>query len=240
MAGGRTIDKRGHDAIHGIMKSAQRQGTTIWGIALALLLMATTLWWVFGPGPIGEARRDRADKSAYARWTARPPAAARPALEAYLRAEGVAGLVPMEQLLRSDVRWRKCKGQPFTVPPRALWPHIVPTLRVLRDDVIPAIGAVRVVSSYRSAADNPCLGGAKASRHLGFAALDMEPVAPLSRIELVRRLCALHARHGSAKAIGLGIYHARRFHIDTDGYRRWGHDYHTATSPCLAAVHKIR
>jgi hypothetical protein len=86
---------------------------------------------------------------------------------------------------------------------------------------------------------NPCLGGARASKHLAFAALDMEPAQPLSRSDLIARLCPLHARRGPARAMGLGIYGGTRFHIDTSGFRRWGADYRAASSPCLAAVHKI-
>ena len=38
--------------------------------------------------------------------------------------------------------------------------------------------------------------------------------------------------------IPLGFYQGMRFHIDTNGFRRWGSDYHTATSPCVALEQK--
>ena len=157
------------------------------------------------------------------------------AIETYFRKEGVADTLPLADILRSDARWRRCKAaQPFAVPPRKLWPAMVPTLRYIQRELVPVTGPVRVVSGYRDPAANACFKGATASRHLRFAALDLEPVKPLSRDDLIAKLCPLHARTGARFDVGLGIYVGKRFHIDTAGYRRWGADYHAASSPCLA------
>lgn len=173
------------------------------------------------------------DDDLFAGWRAGKAKGEVVAIEAYLAREGVGGVLPLGDILRSDARWRRCAGaDPFAVPPRALWHEMVPTLRYIRDEVVPAVGPVRVVSGYRDPAANICFRGEKASKHLRFAALDLMPQAKLDRAALVAKLCPLHVRTGTAKRVGLGIYAATRFHIDTAGFRRWGADYHGASSPC--------
>jgi hypothetical protein len=155
------------------------------------------------------------------------------AIEAYLDREGVGDILPLAEILRSDARWRRCpKVEPFAVAPRAMWAAIVPTLRYIRDEVVPAVGPVRVVSGYRDPVANICFRGARASRHRHFAALDLEPEDKVDRATLIAKLCPLHVRTGAAKRVGLGIYAKTRFHIDTAGFRRWGGDYRASSSPC--------
>lgn len=173
------------------------------------------------------------DDDLFASWRAGKAKDEIAAIEAYFAREGVADVLPLGDILRSDARWRRCaSAQPFAVPPRSMWPALVPTLRYIRDEVVPAVGPVRVVSGYRDQAANSCFKGAKASKHLAFAALDLMPTNGLDRAALIAKLCPLHARTGTAKRVGLGIYAATRFHIDTAGFRRWGADYHGASSPC--------
>lgn len=191
--------------------------------ALLLLFVATPIRHHFAPR----------DADLFAEWRSGAVRADVAAIEAYLEREGVGDVLPIADILRSDARWRRCVAlEPFVVPPRHLWPAMVPTLRYVRDHVVPAVGPVRVVSGYRDPVANGCFRGAKASRHLRFAALDLMPERSLQREELIGALCPLHARTGSRFAIGLGIYNVTRFHIDTAGYRRWGADYRGATSPC--------
>lgn len=191
--------------------------------ALLLLFVATPIRHHFVPH----------DADLFAKWRGGAAKADVTAIEAYLTGEGVGDVLPIADILRSDARWRRCEAaEPFAVPPRRLWPAMVPTLRYVRDHVVPAVGPVRVVSGYRDPAANICFKGASASRHLRFAALDLMPERPLQREELIAALCPLHARTGSRFAVGLGIYNVTRFHIDTAGYRRWGADYRGATSPC--------
>ncbi|HMO73996.1 MAG TPA: D-Ala-D-Ala carboxypeptidase family metallohydrolase [Sphingopyxis sp.] len=174
------------------------------------------------------------DDELFTAWRAGAAGADVAAIEAYLAREGVGDVLPLADILRSDARWRTCpEAQPFAVPPRKLWPAMVPTLRYVRDHVVPAVGPVRVVSGYRDPVANVCFKGAKASRHLRFAALDLMPVRRLGRAELIATLCPLHTRTGARDKVGLGIYTVTRFHIDTAGYRRWGADYRGASSPCL-------
>jgi hypothetical protein len=182
--------------------------------------------------------RPVATEQEFQRWTARDGARA----EAFARfrqmleREGVGDVVPAYDLWIVDRLRAECVRQPFTAPPEAEWSAIIPTLRFLRDYVEPAVGEVRVVSAYRDQAFNQCVGGAPASAHRGFVAVDLVPVAPdLTREDLIEVLCALHELEGQSHSAGLGIYSGRRFHIDTRSYRGWGADHHAATFPCWAA-----
>src|SRR5690606_27330505 len=69
---------------------------------------------------------------------------------------------------------------------------------------------------------NECARGSRGSAHLDFFALDLVPVQAITRGDLMRRLCAMHARAGRRHDIGLGFYAFTRFHIDTRSFRRWG------------------
>lgn len=202
--------------------------------ALLLGLAGAAIWLLLtrAVAPIaGVAPQEDADL--FAAWRLGAAKDDIAAIEVYFRKEGVADVLPLADILRSDARWRSCKAaQPFAVPPRQLWPAMVPTLRYIRNELVPVTGPVRIVSGYRDPIANACSKGASASKHLHFAALDLTPVKPLSRAELIAKLCSLHARTGERFAVGLGIYKVTRFHIDTARFRRWGADYHAASSPC--------
>lgn len=142
-------------------------------------------------------------------------------LESYLQQHGVSGVVPTEHLLRQGTAWRKTKKAPFFMPPKNLWPNIIPTLRVIRDLVIPAIGEVEVVSAYRTPDYNSVAGGIPESKHLLFAAVDLIPKRQITRTTEHTILKNLWVEHGEAHALGLGLYSRLRFHIDTAGYRTW-------------------
>ena len=113
---------------------------------------------------------------------------------------------------------------------------MAPTLEAIRDEVIPIIGQVEAMSVFRATGINGCIGGAKSSYHMRFYAIDMRPTVNMSRKEMVSKLCNLHKRKGVALKMGLGIYRGTRFHIDTAGFRTWGHDHKAATSPCRSIV----
>ncbi len=157
-------------------------------------------------------------------------------LQQFLIAEKVADVIPLDQLLRSDTQWLRCGAEPFAIPPNDKWPDMAPTLRLIRDEIQPLLGPVEAVSAFRSPDINRCIKGASRSFHLEFRAIDMRPTKGVPRDELIEKLCALHARKGKALNMGLGIYKGTRFHIDTAGYRRWGHDHHAISSPCASFV----
>lgn len=166
------------------------------------------------------------DEPGYRNWFSASPAhgVAVRAFNAYLATYRVAGIVPTWQLLRTATSWQRCGGAPFEVPPVGEWPNIVQTLRYVNDYVVPAVGPVEPVSAYRNPALNVCAGGAAESAHKHYSAIDLVPLRPTSREELMRTLCRAHARRGDDYQVGLGFYAFLRFHVDTTRFRRWGTD----------------
>ena len=172
------------------------------------------------------------DEPGYRSWYLAMPSRAVQvkAFNAYLATYEVSGILPTWQLFRTATSWEECGGQPFEIPPTSEWPHIVQTLRYVHDYVVPAIGPVEAVSVYRNPALNGCAGGAPESAHKHYSAIDMVPLRPTTREELMKTLCTMHARRGPDYQVGLGFYAFLRFHVDTTNYRRWNMD------PAVAAV----
>ncbi|MEM9309837.1 MAG: D-Ala-D-Ala carboxypeptidase family metallohydrolase [Pseudomonadota bacterium] len=140
----------------------------------------------------------------------------------------------------ADYVWR-CDSEHFVFPPDEKWDAIIPTLRLVRDEVIPVIGEVEVASAYRGEAVNECVGGAKRSQHRRFTALDLVPLDATDKREHFTRLCRMHEGLSAQSRMGLGAYFepnnpaknkTGRFHIDSGGYRRWGYDYTSKSDPC--------
>jgi hypothetical protein len=157
--------------------------------------------------------------------------------EATLRTADVSDVVPPYDLWMMDRLRQSCTRALFVEPPEESWTNILATLRFIRDQVEPAIGEVRVVSAYRDETFNVCVGGAPASAHRGFYAVDVIPMdRRITRATLIDRLCRIHEREGPSREVGLGIYRARRFHIDTRSYRGWGHDHRGVSFPCTNAA----
>lgn len=154
----------------------------------------------------------------------------------YLVANQVGGILPTWQLLRTATSWKDCGQQPFEVPPADEWPHMVQTLRYVRDYVVPALGPVEPVSVYRNPALNVCAGGAPESAHKLDSAIDLVPLRPIDRVTMMRTLCGVHSEHGAAYNAGLGFYAYLRFHVDSTKYRRWNMDPAVAAE-CPPIVH---
>ncbi|WP_226664377.1 D-Ala-D-Ala carboxypeptidase family metallohydrolase [Microbulbifer aggregans] len=142
-------------------------------------------------------------------------------LTRFLEDAGVADATAPENLLRQGSDWLDINESPFALPPRDYWNNILPTLRLIRDELIPAIGPVDVVSAFRTDHYNSKAGGSKGSKHKTFCGLDLVPRSNISRKELIEELRALQARLGPESRMGLGIYSGIRFHIDTCGFRSW-------------------
>src|SRR5688572_16584609 len=134
---------------------------------IALFLLTMTM---AGPATAQVPRFDPAaeyitvgqDEPGYRRWVA--AASWRPmyvrAFHNYLVANGVAGVAPTWQLLRTATAWRDCGAEPFEVPPTSEWANIVATLNYIGSYIVPAMGPVEPVSVYRNPALNACAGGA--------------------------------------------------------------------------------
>ncbi|NJR20338.1 MAG: hypothetical protein HC777_01880, partial [Hyphomonadaceae bacterium] len=78
------------------------------------------------------------------------------ALKAFLDAQGVGEVLPSWQLIQTETvdAATKCAVPGFAVPPAEMWPAIVPTLRLVRDQIVPLVGPVQVLSSFRTAEAN--------------------------------------------------------------------------------------
>jgi len=178
------------------------------------------------------------DEPGYRSWYLAAPARAAQVrtFNDYLVSAQVGGIVPTWQLFRTATSWQYCGAQPFEIPPTDEWPHIVDTLRYIRDYVIPALGPVEPVSVYRNPALNVCAGGAPESAHKLYSAIDMVPLRPITREAMMRTLCGDHSAHGLAYHAGLGFYAYMRFHVDSTKYRRWNMDPAVA-SECPPIVH---
>lgn len=166
------------------------------------------------------------DEAGYRSWYLAAPERATQvkAFNDYLSSAQVGGILPTWQLLRTATAWQECGQQPFQVPPSEEWPHIVQTLRYVRDYVVPAVGPVEAVSVYRNPQLNKCAGGAPESAHKLGSAIDMVPLRPITREALIKTLCDEHTKHGGAYGAGLGFYAYLRFHVDSVKFRRWNMD----------------
>lgn len=172
-------------------------------------------------------------------WLRRSPAnrAGLAAFHDYLAAEGVESVVPMWQLVRTSSSWRQCGAQPFEAPPADKWDRIIKTLKFVRDEVVPGVGPVEVLSGYRNKELNACSDGAPQSAHRHFFALDLTPAnKAVARADMIRSVCAAHAGDGRDYDTGLGFYAGRRFHVDSSRFRKWGPNGKGATSPCVTSA----
>lgn len=200
-------------------------------LALSLPLLASMAASALASAPAEAV----ADAASFDRWLDKAPARRTEVQDftAFLAQQGVAGVLPTREILLNDTSWSECHMDgPYSIAERAYWPHIVNTLRYIRDEIVPAIGPVEVESGYRDTTLNDCSGGAAHSAHAQFYALDLVPTRTIDRSNLIAQVCSIHARTGAAYHIGLGFYDHTRFHIDSRSFRRWGSDYHAATSPC--------
>jgi hypothetical protein len=196
----------------------------------------------------GPLREHLYSEVAFNRWLAAAPgrAAEYERFERFLTDRGVADVVPPWQLFRTDANYAaRCGIGAFEMPDEPKWPAIVPTLRLVEQEVAPVVGRVEVFASNRSAELNDCVNGAKASRHLAFAAVDLVAPERADRRQLFADLCSMHRKVGARSGMGLGAYYDPtrptasrhgRFHIDASGYRTWGFGFTRATSYCVTAA----
>ena len=146
-------------------------------------------------------------------------------IRAFLDKHKVGAVAPLYQILRTASDWQPCGGEPFALPPKEDWERAAKTLAWIDQRVKPALGPIEFMSGYREPALNACADGAKESAHLGFWALDLEPLnLTIDRAGLMQTLCQTHKDHGKEADIGLGFYSGVRFHIDDKRFRHWGFD----------------
>jgi hypothetical protein len=164
-------------------------------------------------------------------------------LKAYLTREGVADVLPLWQLIQTETpdAVTKCEIAAYAVPPQNMWPTMVPTLRLVRAEIVPLLGPVKVLSSFRTPEANKCSLGAPESPHKRYSALDLAMVDPIPQKEMFAKLCKHWYGLSPRWGYGLGAYYVRgypayneegRFHVDTLGRRTWGYSYGAYTSHC--------
>ncbi len=139
----------------------------------------------------------------------------------FLQQHNVDDVAPPWHLWRQGTDWRMTMQPPFAVPPRDQWAGMVPTLRLLRDRIVPEVGPVEVVSGFRTGLFNELAGGSKGSRHQWFEAVDVIPRYWWAREALHHELLTVWEAQGPLSRAGLGLYGRLRFHIDTWRYRKW-------------------
>jgi len=178
--------------------------------------------------PPGQAKAD------YLAWLAQSPGNRENVREfrEFLSDRRVGDVLPTWQLVRTSSSWRECSAERFEVAPEQQWDNIVNTLAFVKDEVRPRIGAVEALSAYRNEDLNSCSGGRPASAHRMFFAMDLVPEGDVERAELIDELCDAHAERGASYDLGLGFYSGVRFHVDSNGFRKWGSDGRGTSSPC--------
>lgn len=140
--------------------------------------------------------------------------------ESFVASEHLAGLVPVDQLLRTASDWEVCKSAPYEVPPRTHWPAVASTLRLVAElKRAGVLTTFEVHSAYRNPVLNRCADGAKRSAHTTDYALDI--TAP-GQDQLGHALCAFWNTSGKPWRMGLSRYASGRIHLDTKRYRTWG------------------
>jgi hypothetical protein len=165
------------------------------------------------------------------------------ALKAYLTREGVADVLPLWQLIQAETpeAAAKCEIPGYAMPPQDMWPTMVPTLRLVQQEIVPLLGPVKVLSSFRTPEANKCSEGAPESPHKRYSALDLAMVDPIPKEEMFAKLCKHWYKLSPSWGYGLGAYYVRgyptynqegRFHVDTLGRRTWGYSYGAYTSHC--------
>ena len=160
----------------------------------------------------------------------------------FLESKGLAGYVPDHEFFQSARDWEKCGAAEFEIPPTELWSNIVPTLQIMKllvDDK--EINDVTVTSVYRNFSLNRCAKGADTSRHVFNTAIDFRigsevpnTLEAMQIVETKKRLCTFWLEKGEALNMGLGVYSSGQIHIDSAGYRTWGPDHRSKSSPCLS------
>jgi hypothetical protein len=174
----------------------------------------------------------------YLAWLARDPGARAQVLsfKSYLSGrEG--GASPSDLAAGADrehvarMQWaRASKWRPS--PSGSISPAL---LQFVKNHVEPVIGDVEAVSGFRNAELNSCSGGAKASAHRHFFALDLVPAnEDLSRSAMIRSICKIHDGAGRLRGRAR-LLQRQPLPRGSQGFRKWGPDGKGATLPAAPA-----
>lgn len=166
------------------------------------------------------------------------------AYKTFLQQQKVLDIVPDFELFQSARDWKKCNAQEFEIPSQEIWSNIIPTLQILKKLVNTGILTdFTVTSVYRNFNLNRCAGGADSSKHVFNAALDFRigsaqpsPEEQITIQQTKHKICQFWIEQGKKFNMGLGIYASGQIHIDSAGYRSWGIDHRSTSSPCMGVI----
>ena len=133
----------------------------------------------------------------------------------------------------------QCYSKRFAIPPKKYWENVVGSLKLVEKlNQNDFYQHYTITAIYRNPELNQCVKGASRSKHLYNYAVDFHVLAPKetdqkAREGLVKKMCQFWQKEGKIFKMGLGVYGNNRYHIDTQGYRTWGKDYKSSSSPCL-------
>lgn len=164
--------------------------------------------------------------------------------QSFLKNQDLQNVLPEFELFQTARDWQNCHASEYEIPPQEIWNNIVPTLNILKELINDnVIDDFTVTSVYRNSALNRCAKGADSSRHVFNAALDFRigPEQPipeeLTTIQQTKiNLCQFWVKNGDRLNMGLGVYASGQIHIDSAGYRTWGPDHRSTSSPCITQL----
>ena len=164
--------------------------------------------------------------------------------KSFLKEHHLESIVPEFELLQTARDWKNCNASEYETPPQEIWSNIVPTLKILKELVdIKLIDDFTVTSVYRNFALNRCASGADSSKHVFNAALDFRIGSEIPNADefaviqqTKNKLCQFWLLKGATLNMGLGVYASGQIHIDSSGYRTWGPDHKSTSSPCITQL----
>ena len=164
--------------------------------------------------------------------------------QSFLKNQDLQSVVPEFELFQTARDWQSCNAPEYEIPPQEIWNNIVPTLNILKELINDnVIDDFTVTSVYRNSALNRCAKGADSSKHVVNAALDFRigPEQPIpEELTMIQQtktnLCQFWVKNGDRLNMGLGVYASGQIHIDSAGYRTWGPDHKSTSSPCITQL----
>ena len=101
------------------------------------------------------------------------------------------------RLLRTATSWQRCGAAAVRSPADQRMAAHRPDAALRQRLCHPDRRAGRARLRLSQPGLNACAGGAPESAHKHYSAIDMVPLRPITREELMRKLCAVHARRGT-------------------------------------------
>lgn len=234
-----------------ILKHDQRQNFNLRRRVGCLTLVFWSVWALFGCQPSSTTEQKNRSSSAqknsaehdlqtqFSRWKAKQDPKLLDDYYQYIAQNMKNPPSLMELTTTRNFMPEHCLPLRFGIPPRKYWKNMVGSLQLVEKlNHIDFYQHYTITAIYRNPALNACVSGASRSKHIYNYAVDFHVLKPketdaAARETLVQKMCSFWQKEGKNFKMGLGVYGNNRYHIDTQGYRTWGKDYSSKTSPCL-------